>query len=445
MILTPKDASLILTEVYKELSGITVDPTTLDSSAFVSTGVKAFEYGKTNVLNALGTVLGRTTIAVRPYDGKFHIIEENNKTLFGQRMRKISYYSTDPYAAGDFNTDLNGANLKDGAENHSVNPDQGENSATPSMFVQRQSRPVEIYFHGSDVWDEEITVYEYQLDAAFASPEGLAQFVNGMMVDHGNKVQMRKEAMRRMTTINYIAGVIALNKAGYMPGSAVNLLKRYNDEYGTNLTKAEIYKPQYRERLLKLIVTDIQNTSDYLTENTMNYHVNLGANDGEYLLRHTPKAEQRLMIFKPFVNEANAWVFPGLFNEQYVRIEDGEKVMCWQSPNDRMRIKCSPAVPDIENDWTQEIKADEVDVDVFAVLYDKDALMLNNQLESAASSPLEAKKMYRTLFWHFAKQPINDFSENGVVFYFEDYEQEENNEEEPQTNVNTRSTKKASK
>lgn len=420
MIITPKDAKVLLSATYKELTGITVEPEALDTSEFVSVGSKAFEYGKTNVLNALGTVLGRSVISVRPYEGKFKLIEENNDSLFGQRLRKIAYYSRDCYTAGDFNTDVNGANLKDGAENHSVNPDHGADSATPSMFVQRQSRPVELHFHGSDVWDEEITVYEYQLDAAFRSPEGLAEFVNGMMVNHGNDVALRKESMRRATVLNHIAGTIALAKQGVMPGSAINLVKVFNEEYGTTLTKDDLKKPQYREQILKLMVSEIQNASDFLTEDTLNYHVNLGATDGEYLLRHTPKDYQRLMIFKPFINEANAWVFPGLFNEQYLEINNGEKVMCWQSPNDRMRIKVTPVIPDVENDWSQEIKADEVDVDVLAVLYDKDALMLNNQLESAASSPLEAKKMYRTLFWHFAKQPVNDFSENCIVFYLED-------------------------
>ena len=54
---------------------------------------------------------------------------------------------------------------------------------------------------------------------------------------------------------------------------------------------------------------------------------------------------------------------------------------------------------------------------IHGVLYDEDALMVDYQLDNAYSTPLEARKAYRNIWWHFAKNSINDFTENGILLY----------------------------
>ena len=51
------------------------------------------------------------------------------------------------------------------------------------------------------------------------------------------------------------------------------------------------------------------------------------------------------------------------------------------------------------------------------VSFDEDAVMVDYQLDSSYSTPIEARKRYRNIWWHFAKNAINDFTENGIVFY----------------------------
>ena len=57
---------------------------------------------------------------------------------------------------------------------------------------------------------------------------------------------------------------------------------------------------------------------------------------------------------------------------------------------------------------------------VVAFLYDRDALMTDYQLEDAIDTPVEARKRYINTWWTFAKNNINDISENGVLFYMAD-------------------------
>ena len=55
-----------------------------------------------------------------------------------------------------------------------------------------------------------------------------------------------------------------------------------------------------------------------------------------------------------------------------------------------------------------------------AIMIDRDAILTDFQFEGSASSPLEARKQYRNIWWHFSKNAINDPTENAVLFYMDD-------------------------
>ena len=65
--LTPQDAHVIMGELVKQATGQKT-LTTIDSSNFVSVGEKVLSTGTENVINSLSVVLGRTFMAVRPYN-----------------------------------------------------------------------------------------------------------------------------------------------------------------------------------------------------------------------------------------------------------------------------------------------------------------------------------------------------------------------------------------
>ena len=54
---------------------------------------------------------------------------------------------------------------------------------------------------------------------------------------------------------------------------------------------------------------------------------------------------------------------------------------------------------------------------VLGVLFDSDGIMLDYQLEEVYSTPVEARKRYRNLFWHLSKNIVTDYSENGILLY----------------------------
>lgn len=412
--LTAIDACSIVNLLVAEMTGQDASIQTVDSSNFVSVGETILRSGTENVLNTLSLVLGRTFMAVRPYKAKLILINALETGLYTDRMRKISYYSRNAQESGAFNTDQN--------TNFAMGYDNGSNggASLPTMWEQNKPIPFEYNFGGRSVWDDSTTIYEVQLQQAFRSPEDFAAFVNGIMVEKGNDIESQKEAFNRMTLLNYMAGIYDLNGVN---NAAIDMTAAYNADRALSpaVTTAQILStPSIFDDFLRFFVETVKILSNQLTHRSIKYHWSptktIGV-DTYDILRHTPKDRQKLILYKPFFIKAEATIMPGIFNPEYLKIENFEGVDYWQNENTPMAIDVTPAIPDT-SDPTQQIAGSNVALDnVLGVLFDEDALLVDYQLEEAYSTPVEARKRYRNMWWHFAKNSINDFTENGILLY----------------------------
>lgn len=416
--LTARDCHALMNLLVQEATGQTGSTiTVVDSSTFVSAGEQVLATGTENVLNALSLVLGRTFMAVRPYNAKLNIINSINTGAFTHRLRKISFYSRDSKASGDWNTQLFD-NFADGYTN-GQNIDDGTPQSTKSMWEQNQPVPLELNFAGQSVWEDSTTIYEYQLQQAFRSEAEFAEFISGIMTEKGNDIESQKEAFNRMTLLNFIAGVYDMNESG----SVVNLTYEYNQKFGTAYTSAQL-RTTYLESFCKFLASRIKIDSDMLTNRSKKAHWSPAKTIGDVsysLLRHTPKDRQRLMLYNPLMIETQSFVFPSLFNDQYLKMENYEGVMYWQNEGTPSQINVTPAIPNKSTPANGQTAGSTVALDyVVGLLYDVDALMVDYQLERSATTPLEARKGYRNMWWTFSKNSINDFTENAILYYMAD-------------------------
>lgn len=417
--LTQRDISAIITAVGKQATG-QANLGTLALSDFVSVGETLLASGTENVYNALSLVAGRTLAAVRPYKAKLGMINALDSGIYSHRLRKISYYSRDPVAAGDWNTQLF-TNLNDGftaGENESG----GTAQSTKSQWEQRQAYPLEMWFGGSSVWQEGLTRYKYQVQQAFRSEADFAAFWGGVMTEKGNDIEQQKESFRRMTLLNFIAGIYDLGGT-----RAVNLTAAYNARFGTSYTSAQL-RSTYLKQFLEFMTATIKTYSDRMTIRSANFHWSPTKQDAAgnalTILRHTPKDKQRLFLYAPLFREAEAMVLPEIFNPNYLDQNAYEGVDFWQNfdadGTDNAAINVTPAIPNTANPTAQTAAANVSLSYVVGVLFDEDACMTDFQLEDAETTPIEARKRYMTTWWSFARNAINDFTENGVVFYMAD-------------------------
>ena len=418
--LTPQDCHAIVNLIAKEISGQDATIQAVNSSNFVSVGETILASSKENIYNALSTVMGRTLVAVRPFRAPLWLINAENTGVYTHRMRKISFYDKGALASGDFNTQLF-TNLADGFDN-------GENPAgsppaaqsTTSMWEQNQTVPVELNFGGSSVTEFCITWYEDQVKNAFRSEDEFARFWSGAMTEYANQVEQRKEAFNRMTMLNFMAGIYDQTSAGT---EAVNLTSAFNTHFGTSYTTAQL-QTTYLKEFLAFFVSTFKLYSKRMENRSAKYHITPPKTDGSgnnmYILRHTPRDRQRVLLYEPLFMQAEAQVLPEIFNDQYLDIDrQYEGVMFWQNEIESSKISVTPAIPDFTLGTQKAGNAVALSY-VVGLLYDEDALMVDYQLETANTSPLEARKRYRNTWLSIARNSINDFTENAVLFYMAD-------------------------
>ena len=412
--LTPKDGYALMNLLVKEAIGADATIQAVDASTFVSAGETVLATGTENVLNALSLVLGRTFMAVRPYNAKLNIVQALNTGLYSNRMRKISFYDDEAQASGAWNTDLY-TNLYNGYDNGS-----NSGASVGTMWEQKLKTPLEMNFAGQTVWDFCITIPEIQLQTAFRSVDEFTAFISGLLTKHSNDIEKTKEAFNRMAILNKIAGCYALDND--MPGTVINLTKAFNDYYNINpgYSTSDLLTT-YQHEFLAFFVEQFKLTSKKMTEDTINYHWT-PTNGTKTLCRHTPYDKQRVMLYEPFFLSAKTNVLPEIFNPEYLDLGvKYENVLYWQNWNDPSAIKVKPAIPDTSDPSEQTAPAAAVDLSyVLGIIFDEDALMTDFQYESSDSTPLEARKKYRNTWFHCSKNVICDFTENTVIFIMED-------------------------
>jgi len=416
--LTPVDACALMTLLVKEATGQTTI-TNVDSSNFVSVGETVLAAGTENVLNSLSLVLGRTFMAVRPYEAKFKILNSINSGAYSNRLRKISFYSRDPKEAGQVNTNLK-TNLSMGFDNGT-----NSGSSTESMWVQNAPVPLELNFGGSSAWQDSTTIYRDALKIAFRGPSEFAEFLNGVMVEKGNDIESQKEAFNRMTFLNYVAGIYDLDVAN-PNGRAVNLTSEFNTYYGTTYTTAQLLTT-YRKDLFEFAVARFKTDSDNLENRSARFHwspAKTVGTDSYTLLRHTPKSKQRMILYKPFMTMAEATIMPEIFNPQYLDIKNAEFVNFWQADAGDIlgnaEINVTPAIPNVSTPGAQTTGT-AVNLKYFiGALYDADAIMIDYQLDDALASPVEARKRYYNLWWSFNFNALSDYTENCIIYFMAD-------------------------
>lgn len=417
-VLTPQDASALMTMLVKQATG-QAPSEAVNTSNFVSVGEKVLATGLENTMDALTIVLGRPVIASRKYNAKLKLIQAKNSGEYTDRFRKISFYSKNPKESGDWNTNIN-TNLKTGFDNGS-NSGQG----TASMWEQNAPMPLEINFAGSSVWQDSLTRYEYQIKQAFRSEEEFIAFANGFVTEKENDIESQKEAFNRMNILNMIGAIYDLGQ--YMPGSKVNLTAKFNDEMGTNYTSEQL-RTTYLKEFLEFFTAEFKLASMYMRNRAKNYHWSVDiVEDGEVthsILRHTPADRQRAFLFSPLFIKSEAMVFPEIFHEDYLfKPEQHELVDYWQSINSPESVNVTPAIPDIANGGNTQIAGDTVNIPyVVGLLFDTDAIITDYQIDNVASTPLEARKHYINTWYSMKKNAINDVTENAILFYMEDPE-----------------------
>lgn len=393
--LTPIDVYQLMNSMAKQALGENIAVT--DTSSFVSVGEKILRTGTENALNALSIVLSKTIFSTRPYRAKFDSLRVNEQRWGGQ-VRKITYLYSETEQSTDYNTNLAPNQLADG---NSID-----------MYKIRNPKVVQLNFYGTKKLQKHITRYRDQLSIAFQSEYEFIRFLEGVMVEFNNEIEIINEAKARGVVLNFMAGIMDMNTGTQV----VDLVAEYNTAMGTTYTRDQLLG-NHIEDFMKFVAAQVKIYSSYLTDIGFNYHANITGADK--IPRHTPKARQKMLMYEPLFITAQSRVYASLFNPKYLEIGDYEGVNFWQSPAQRTSINITPNILNVATGNSVDGNPTKIDY-VLGLLYDEEALGIMPQYDYSSVTPFNSAGGYYNMFMHWRFNSYNDFTENAILFILGD-------------------------
>lgn len=389
---TPQDVHALMNEIVSEATGRT-DLKVVDTSTFVSVGETLLRTGEEHTLNAISTVISRTIFSVRPYKGKLDSLRVTSERWGGQ-VRKIITLYTEAEASEDWNTQIDAERLANGK--------------SVDMFKIRKPKAVQLNIIGTKLLQKHITVFRDQLSQAFKNESEFMRFIDAVMVQFNNEIELLNEAKTRSTLLNFIAGISSMGL------TEVDLVAEYNKKFSTKYTRTELLTT-HLTAFMQFVASTIKTYSSRLTDMSTMYHANL-ANVGEKIMRHTPKERQKMLMYAPLFIETEATVYSQIFNPKYLEIGNFEEVNYWQSQSTPTSVHVQPTILDVTT-GESKVADSAIQLDyVLGLLYDEEALGVINQFEYASTTPFNSAGGYYNTYMHWRFNSYNDFTENAVLF-----------------------------
>lgn len=392
--------STVLTAITNQATGVNnIAP--VDTSSFVTVAQTALKTGYDPLTTAISQVLSKTIFSVRPYTRKFKGLNVSNQR-YGNHVRKL--LTIDKPFEDDDRLKL--------ADGQSID-----------QYKVNKPKVLQTNFYGANQYQKSVTIYKDQLDCAFSSPDEFASFISMVMQNASDMIEQAHEETARATINNLISGiygaeateqtVLARANGGKR---AVNLLKLYNQMNGGSLTVADVFKSANFESFVKFAFSTINTIADLMTDRNTLFCSQLT----DYtIIRHTPKDRMKFYLYTDLVNKINSEVYSTVFNPDFLKLVDFERVNFWQSPLDPSSIKSKPVA--LKKDGTLVNNKDGIEIsNVFGVLFDEEAAGYTTVNEWSQPSPFNARGGYYNQFWHFTDRYWNDFTENAVIFYLKD-------------------------
>lgn len=389
MALTAKQIFGIVNEVAAQAMGNNT-MAVVDNSGLVALGntVLGSNDTKNNFINALTDRIGRTIVSFRAYHSHFPDFERDS-IEWGNILQKLKIGM--PNAEADQSYDL--------ADGTSVD-----------MYKINKAKVNQLLFSTETPWQTHITVHLDELEKAFVDYSAMGAFISGMFGEVQNRIELAMENLSIDCVNNYMAEMI--KRKAQRPSRVINLVTDYNTAMGLASTDAlkpqdALNTPAFLEYVVRRINT-ISSTMEYMTSGLYNDTAFAGGDtQNDIYSRHTPKSEQRMMLYIDLVNSLKTNVNSKAFNMKEVAIDLPFKtVPFWQSIKTPDGINVKPA-----SGGTAIVQSS-----VMGILFDREAMGTFKKKYSSLTSPINAAGKYYNVFYHMIEMYYNDLTENAVVF-----------------------------
>lgn len=380
--LTSKQIYSIVNEVAKQAMGSS-DIAVVDNTGLVALGnaVLGSDTTKNNFINALTDRIGRTIVSFRAYNSHFPDFERDS-IEWGNILQKIKIAMPDAEEDQSYN-------LKDGT--------------SVDMYKINKSKVNQLLFTTETPWQTHITVHLDALEKAFVDSNAMGAFISSMFGEVQNRIELAMENLSIDCINNYMAEIIKGKTSS--PTRVINLVTEYKDKTGVDHTTKPLSALDDEEFLKYVVrrINSLSTTMEYMTTGLFNTPQ---GTEGA-CTRHTPKSEQRMMLFIDLVNSLKTNINSKAFNMEQVAIDIPFKtVPFWQSLKTPAEIKIKPV-----SGGTNIVQSG-----VMGILYDREAMGTFKKKYTSLTTPINAAGKYYNVFYHMITMYFNDLTENAVVF-----------------------------
>ena len=283
--------------------------------------------------------------------------------------------------------------------------DPEPNSSTADKIFK--AKPVKVksyYFAQYNQWRHEITIYEQLFQGMFMNVDKFNSFIGMLWNELRNAVEMSIDNLSRAT----LASLIALYVSKGNTNTKVNLLKRYNDTFGTTLEKEKaLTTPEF----LRFAANEILTTTKYMEEYTGMY--NIGGR------KHQTRLEDmQIAMLNTFATNSRTYLHSDTYHKELLELPGAARVNTWQAwKTEADGVIDLEAASSIKGKY--EYEGEEMLVDqsgILAVAFDKNAAGIYNLAvqETSQYDPVGL----RTNYWvHVAAQTMISKFANTMVFY----------------------------
>lgn len=388
MALTANQIYAIVNEVAQQAMGSKAIEV-VDNIGLIALGNKVLgsDATKNNFINALTDRIGRTIVSFREYHSHFPDFERDS-IEWGNILQKLKI------------------SMPDAEEDQSYNLVDGK---SVDQYKINKAKVNQLLFTNETPWQTHITVHLETLEKAFIDTSAMGAFISGMFGEVQNRIELAMENLSMDCVNNYIAEVITRKEV--RPTRIVNLVTEYLEKTGVDHTTTPL-KALDDEEFLKFVIRRINSLSSTFEYMTVNLYNDTGIDEGKETsgayTRHTPKSEQKLMLFIDMVNALKTNINSKAFNMEQVAIDiPFMTVPFWQSMKNPSQIKINPSSkPTVPVDQTL----------VMGILYDREAMGTFKKKYNSITSPVNAAGQYYNVFYHMLTMYYNDLTENAVIF-----------------------------
>ena len=369
----------IVNDITGEILGKT-DLVKEDLSNIVDVGKEIFD--STSVDNYVRTLVdrvGKVIFVSRPYSGNTPSVLMDSWD-YGAVVEKIS------------------CELPEAVENKSWDLKDGQDYS-PNVFYKPEISAK--FFNNKMTFEIDMSFTERQIKSSFASASEINSFLSMIYNAVEKSFTVKIDGLIQRTINNMIAETLANDTTGI---KAVNLLKMYNEKFGTTLkAKDSITNKEFirfASMTMGLYIDRLSRISTLF---------NIGGKD-----RFTSNDMLHVIMLSDFKASANSYLQSDTFHNEFTKLPNAETVPYWQGSGSDFSFEKVSAI-NVNTSGGKTVSKSGI----LAVMFDRDAVGVSN-LDRRVTTNYNAKGEFYNNFFKMDCGAFNDLNENFIVFFVED-------------------------